>query len=235
MKMEFLYTFLATLGYDHPLHPAFAHMPTGLVVGAFIFLITALALKHHQILTTSYHCIILALIFLLPTAFFGYTDWHHFYGGAWSFPIKMKITLTGALLIFLVVAVVMEKKIGGIMSKSAIYFLCVAAVVGLGYFGGQLVFPDTSPALPNDTQAGEKLYAAHCASCHPNGGNIINNTIPVLGSPQLKDPNTFTKFCRNPLRPDGSKGIMLAFSKDKLSDKELMQLYKYIIRDLAGK
>jgi len=156
MKMEYLYTFLQSLGYDHPVHPAFAHMPTGLVVGAFIFLIAALFFKRLQILTTSYHCIILALIFLFPTAFFGYTDWHHFYRGEWSFPIKVKITLTSTLLIFLATAIIMEvKKIGGLMSRSVIYFLCVVAVVGLGYFGGDLVFPDTSPALSNELQAGE--------------------------------------------------------------------------------
>ena len=232
--MEFLYKFFQGLGYDHPLHPAFAHMPTGLVVGAFIFLIAALVLKRNQLLTTSYHCIILALIFLFPTAFFGYTDWHHFYGGVWSFPIKMKISLTCALLIFLVTAAVMEmKKKGGLMSKSALYLLCVVSVVGLGYFGGELVFSDTSPALPNDVQAGEKLYTSNCAVCHPNGANIINSAIPVLGSPQLKDVNTFIKFNRNPLRPDGSRGNMLAFSTEKLSDEELIQIYKYITKGLT--
>jgi cytochrome c553 len=236
MKTEFLYMFFHRLGYDHPLHAAFTHMPTGLVVGAFIFLITALALKRYQILTTSYHCIILALIFLFPTAFFGYTDWQHFYKGVWLFPIKMKMTLAGALLIFLVAAIVMEKKkIGGLMGKSAIYFFCVAAVVGLGYFGAQLVFPDTSPALSSDVQAGENLYATQCARCHPNGSNIINSAIPVMGSTQLKNPNTFTRFIRNPLRPDGSKGIMPAFPKEKLSDDELRQIYQYITRGLARK
>ena len=148
----------------------------------------------------------------------------------------MKIVLTGTLLLFLTTAVIMEiKKIGGLMSKFFMYFLCLVSVIGIGYFGGSLVFPEHSLALPDQLQDGEKLYAAHCAGCHPRGGNVINASLPVVGSLQLKDLNTFTKYNRNPLRPDGSKGAMPAFPKEKISDREMKLIYQYSTKGLAGK
>jgi uncharacterized membrane protein len=108
--MEFLYQFLQHHGFSHPLHPPSTHMTTGLIVGAFIFLLVALIFKRRNYLTTAHQCIVLALIFLFPSAFLGFTDWLHFYDGMWSFPIKMKIAMTCALLIFLTAAVIMETK-----------------------------------------------------------------------------------------------------------------------------
>jgi uncharacterized membrane protein len=217
-----------------PLHPPAAHIPIGLVVGAFIFLLVALIFKRRNFLTIAHQCNVLALIFLFPATFLGFTDWLHFYAGAWSFPIKMKIAMTGTLLIFLTAAVIMEiKKIGGLMSKFFVYFLCLVSVIGIGYFGGSLVFPEYSLALPDQLRDGEKLYAAHCAGCHPRGGNVINPALPVVGSPQLKDLNTFTKYNRNPLRPDGSKGVMPAYPK--ISDQEMKMIYQYATKGLAGK
>ncbi|HVO65531.1 MAG TPA: c-type cytochrome [Syntrophales bacterium] len=234
--MEFLYQFLLKHYYDLPLHPPTTHMPTGLVVGAFFFLLVALIFKRRNFLTTAHHCIVLALIFLFPAAFLGFTDWQHFYAGVWSFNIKMKIALTGVLLIFLAAAVIVEiKKIGGPMIKFIIYLLCLIAVIGVGHFGGQMVFPQNSAASSGDIGQGEKLYAAHCGGCHPNGGNVINAQLPVVSSPQLKNFNTFIKFNRNPLRPDGSKGVMPAFPKEKISDQDLEQIYKYITKGLGKK
>jgi uncharacterized membrane protein len=234
--MEFIYRFLEQLGYAHPLHPAVTHLPTGLVAGAFIFLLVAIISGRHNLLTTAHHCMILALIFLFPTALFGFTDWLHFYAGAWTLAIQTKIVLTGALLIFLAGAVIMEiKKIGGIMGKFFVYFLCLISVVGTGYFGGSLVFPGKSHASADPLRDGEKLYATHCAGCHPKGGNVINPALPIVGSPQLNDLNAFTKFNRNPLKPDGSKGTMPAFPKEKISDQEMDLIYQYVTKSLVGK
>jgi uncharacterized membrane protein len=234
--MEFLYQFLQKHEYGLPLHPPLTHMPTGLVVGALVFLIVALIFKRREFLNTAHHCIVLALIFLFPAAFMGFTDWWHFYAGVWTFSIKMKIVLTAALFIFLIAAVVIEmKKIGGTMSKFIIYFFCLAAVVGVGHFGGQMVFSQISAPSPGEIRDGEKLYTAHCASCHPNGGNVINPAVPAVGSLQLKNLNTFIKYNRNPLKPDGSKGVMPAFPKEKISDKEMKQIYEYITKGLKGK
>ncbi len=234
--MEFLYQFLQKHEYGLPLHPPLTHMPTGLVVGALIFLLVALIFKRREFLSTAYHCIVLALIFLFPAVFVGFTDWWHFYAGVWTFPIKMKIVLTGALFIFLTAAVVIEmKNIGGSMSKFIIYFFCLVAVVGVGHFGGQMVFPQNSAASSSKLQDGEKLYTAHCGGCHPNGGNVINSALPVVGAPQLKNLNIFIKYNRNPLKPDGSKGVMPAFPKEKISDKDMEQIYEYITKGLKEK
>ena len=225
------------MDYDLPLHPPLTHMPTGLVVGAFIFLLVALILKRGAFLKPAHYCIVLALIFFFPAVFLGFTDWWHFYAGVWTFPIKMKIVLSGALLIFLSAAVIVEiKNIGGAMSKFIIYFFCLIAVVGVGHFGGQMVFrQNSSAASSGDLRDGEKLYTANCGGCHPNGGNVINSALPVVGAPELKNLNTFIQFNRNPLRPDGSKGVMPAFPKEKISDQEMKQIYEYITKGLKQK
>jgi len=234
--MESIYQFLQQHGFGHPLHPPFTHMPTGLVVGAFTFLLVALIFNRRNLLNTAHQCIVLALIFLFPATFLGITDWLHFYAGAWSFPIKMKIILTSALLIFLAVTVILElKKIGGLMSKFIAYFLCVVCVIGIGYFGGSLVFPDNSLASSDQVRDGEKLYATNCAGCHPKGGNVIDPSLPIVGSPQLKNLNTFIKYNRHPLKPDGSKGVMPAYPVEKISDQELKLIYQYATKGLAVK
>ena len=234
--MEFLYQFLQKYEYGLPLHPPLTHMPTGLIVGAFTFLLLALILRRGTFLKPAYYCIALALIFFFPAVFLGFTDWWHFYAGVWTFPIKMKIVLSGVLLIFLSTAVIIEiKNIGGSMSRFIIYFCCLVTVVGVGHFGGQMVFGQNSTTLATDLRNGEKLYTANCGGCHPNGGNVINSALPVVGSPQLKSQNTFIQFNRNPLMPDGSKGVMPAFPKEKISDQEMKQVYQYITKGLKQK
>lgn len=44
-----IYEFLSGFGYNHPLHPAFTHLPVGLTIGSFIFIAVASTL-----LTTGY-------------------------------------------------------------------------------------------------------------------------------------------------------------------------------------
>jgi uncharacterized membrane protein len=235
--MEFLYRISQDVGFNHPLHPALTHMPIGLVISAFIFLIVAITLKRNSSLTkTAYYCIVLALIFLFPTAFLGYTDWLHFYAGVWLFPFKIKIVLTIMLLIFLIIVLIMEmKNMGGLISKAVIYLLCVICVIGLGYYGGELVFADKIAGMQEEVKDGEALYATNCSSCHPNGGNIIMSSLPVINSSKLKNLDEFTNYCRSPRKPDGSLGAMPAFSKEKLSDQQLTKLYQYIINSLAIK
>lgn len=121
------------------------------------------------------------------------------------------------------------------MSNFTIYLFFLVTVVGVGHFGGQMVLAQNSAALSADLRNGEKLFTANCGGCHPNGGNVINSALPVVGSPQLKSQNTFIQFSRNPLRPDGSKGVMPAFQKEKISDQEMKQVYEYITKGLKQK
>ncbi|MDQ5985303.1 MAG: Cytochrome c6 [Syntrophus sp. SKADARSKE-3] len=235
--MEFLYQALEKLVFGHPIHPPSAHMPTGLLVAAFIFLLISLVPKYIDYQTTARRCLMMAAIFFLPTVFLGITDWMHYYAGIRSYYITMKIILSVVLALFLLVTVILEIKGGPLIAKIGMYFLCVAAVVGIGYFGGALVFPDKSAiasAADADVKKGAELYAVNCASCHPDGGNVINPKYPVKGSILMKDSGSFTQFNRNPVKTDGSESMMPAFSKEKLSDQEMKQIYQYINTVLAG-
>jgi mono/diheme cytochrome c family protein len=232
--LDSIYAFLARLGYAHPIHPTEVHMPIGLVVGAFIFAWIALLFQRPRLAQTAYHCIVLAFIWLFPTVLFGVMDWQHYYAGAMPFPIKMKLILAPVLLVLLAGAVLLGRG-GGAESKAVLtsYGLCFLVVVILGYFGGQLVYGVQGPSLPDELKAGARLFAAHCSSCHPQGGNIINPDLPLKDSPQLADPNVFVAFIRNPKMPDGSAGSMPAFPPAQISDREAESLYEYVVQTMG--
>ena len=170
-----LYEFLAGLGYHHPLHPALTHLPVGLVIGSFIFMVLAVVLKHPQYAQTAKHCAVLALLATIPTVIFGYLDWQHFYGGAFLFPIKMKFILATLLIVLLCVAAIksMRKENGG-RSRLMIHLAALLVVAGLGYFGGELVYGKkaATQALGQDAigseavLAGAKLFEQNCSFCH---------------------------------------------------------------------
>lgn len=226
--MEAAYNFLEGTGFNHPLHPPFAHMPIGLAIGAFCFIIAAIILRRPDMRKTALHCAVLALIFAVPTVFLGVTDWQHYYASTWSQPIKIKIGMTAFLFALLIAGIILgARKKTGISDLFLIYLFCTLTVSALGFYGAQLVYAEKGPADAG-VQQGEKLYAANCSGCHPNGGNTINPELPVLNSPQLKDANAFINFNRNPVKPDGSRGTMPAFPKDRLSDDDLKQIYQYV-------
>ena len=112
------------------------------------------------------------------------------------------------------------------MKKSTIWFLFILAIAGWVVFGGTMIFPG-STALSAQASNGANLYAVHCGACHAQGGNIINPALPVTGSAKMKSLAIFSAFNRNPLKADGSKGIMPAYPKDKISDQEMKLLYDY--------
>jgi uncharacterized membrane protein len=232
--LDSIYEFLARLGYAHPIHPTEVHMPIGLVVGAFIFAWIALLFQRPKLAQTAYHCIVLAFIWLFPTVLFGVMDWQHYYAGAMPFPIKIKLILAPVLLVLLAGAVLLGRGRGA-ESKAVLtsYGLCFLVVVVLGYFGGQLVYGIQGPSLPDELKAGARLFSAHCSSCHPQGGNVINPDLPLKGSPQLVDPNVFVAFIRNPKMPDGSAGSMPAFPSAQISDREAEALYEYIVQTMG--
>jgi mono/diheme cytochrome c family protein len=233
--MEAIYKFLEGMGIYHPLHPPFTHIPVGLVIGALIFILASVILRRPDMKKTAWHCFVLALIFAVPTTFLGVTDWQHFYASTWSNPIQIKVALTVVLFVLLLAgAILAPSKKTSYPLIILIYLLSSMTVAALGFYGAQLVYAAKGPAGA-DFQQGEKLYAANCGACHPNGGNAISPDLPVLNSPQMKDPNTFIKFNRSPVKADGSRGIMPAFTKDKLSDDDLRQIYQYVKGVLAKK
>ncbi len=222
--IDSFYDLLEKIGYTHPVHPAFTHIPMGLIIGAFIFALVALVFRRNILPPVAYRRIILlALIFAFPTALFGYTDWQHFYDGDWLFPIKVKLLLTGVLIVLLFIGVFFgRKKEVETKSSLVIYTLCLIVIAVLGYFGGQLVFEGEGRAekVPIRFLVGEKLFAANCNDCHPRGGDILN-------SPQLFDFKKFLTLLRDP--PTG----MTPFPPEQISDQKAMRLYLYLVQ-LSG-
>jgi mono/diheme cytochrome c family protein len=87
--------------------------------------------------------------------------------------------------------------------------------------------PGSSPTAVLGS-AGAKLFAEHCAGCHPDGGNVVDPDLPLTGSRILANFRTFQKFLRHPQMPDGSKGEMPAFSRSTVSDRQARMLYHFI-------
>jgi uncharacterized membrane protein len=222
--IDLFYELLEKIGYTHPVHPAFTHIPMGLIIGAFIFSLVALVFRRNILPPVAYRRIILlAFIFTFPTALFGYTDWQHFYDGDWIFPIKIKLALTALLMILLFIGLIFDKKkqpeTKGLLT---IYTLCFLVIAAIGYFGGQLVFENEGrpEKVPIRFLVGEKIFAANCNDCHPRAGNILN-------APQLVDFKKFLALLRNP--PSG----MTSFPPERISDQKAMRLYLYLIQ-LSG-
>jgi mono/diheme cytochrome c family protein len=108
------------------------------------------------------------------------------------------------------------------MKKSTI--LLMLTISGWAIFGEATIFPGSTAFAAPD---GANLYAVNCGACHARGGNIINPALPVTGSAKMKSLAVFTAYNRNPLKADGSKGVMPAFPKDKISDQEMKVIYEY--------
>jgi len=225
--IDSLYRFLSNVGYAHPLHPAFVHMPIGLAIGAFVFVWAALLFKKKALAQAARYCIILAFLSWFPAVLFGFTDWRHFFHGAWLFPINVKLVLTGILLILQVIGLFLGSK-GRVGARSllVVYSLCFFMVVGLGYFGAQLVYPSKAQATPDRYKAGERIFLANCSACHPQGGNVIKPNKPIINAPAIKELKTFVVWIRKPVAP------MPVFGQSQISDQQADELYRYIVHVL---
>jgi len=175
---ELIYQTLTAIGYHHPIHPAIAHLPVGLVFAGFLFSIGGVFLRQDTMAQTAQHCMMLALITLVPTILLGYVDWQQFYAGGSLFPIKMKFILAFVLLLLLVASVYLSIKSPKGIKTFVAYLLSAIAVVCLGYYGGELVFGGKSappateasqpqePAVPADVAAGSLAFGQLCSGCH---------------------------------------------------------------------
>jgi len=188
-----LYQALANIGYTHPLHPAVTHIPVGLVIGGFIFALTGTILKRPSLAKSARHCFWLALLVLPVAVLFGLMDWQHFYAGAWLMPIIMKMVLAAVLLFLLIVTLIpFREKV-----PLVFYCLCLFIVIGMGFFGGELVYGTRSTKeAPNDARVeqGAAFFAQNCAICHysdrtdtrigPGLKDLFkNDKLPISGKP----------------------------------------------------
>jgi mono/diheme cytochrome c family protein len=135
-------------------------------------------------------------------------DWQHRFGGAYLFEIKMKLVLAGILL-FLLLAAVVYAALSGTFTKTllAIYALCLLTVIGLGYFGGELVYgTKTSAETESKGLAGEgaALFKQNCSGCH-----FTDRTETKVG-PGLKGLFAQDKFpiSGKPVSDDGFRRIL---------------------------
>jgi uncharacterized membrane protein len=139
---EAIFEFLASIGFKHPLHPGLTHIPMGMVMGAVTFRIVALIPKFRNLARTGYHCIILGILGLFPTAFTGYLDWQHRYDGAWDEPlIIVKMVLAVLMLVLLSVIAIKDDPDQPKLDKNTLlYLVAVLIAVGLGFSGGELLY-----------------------------------------------------------------------------------------------
>lgn len=190
--IEFIYQTLSKFGYTHPLHPTLTHLPIGMVMGAFFFVLVAFIFPRKNLTQTVRHCSVLALIAAVPTGLLGLMDWQYFYGGSLLFPIKMKLLLAGILIIFLILAIIFGS-FGKRLSKLviALHVLCLFSVIGLGYFGGELVYGTKAPApglVEGPAAEGAMVFKQNCSACH-----LTDSTATKIG-PGLKGVFKAAKF-----------------------------------------
>jgi uncharacterized membrane protein len=169
---DFIYEILQSIGYPHPIHPPLVHLPVGLVMAALIFSLAAIVLKRDSLAQTARHTALLALLALPVAAGAGFLDWQHFYGGAWLFPIQMKMILAAVLLVLLAIAAIgTSPKVSQTRNPVALYILCLIVVAGIGFFGGELVYGRKDLGQPAQTenllvQDGRQIFEQKCAMCH---------------------------------------------------------------------
>jgi len=209
--IESIYQILAKIGYAHPLHPPATHLPAGLIIGGFLFALIAWIFNRKSLAQTARHCFILALVMAVATILLGFMDWQHRFGGAYLFEIKMKLVLAGILLFLLLVAVVYAA-LSGTLTKTlvAIYALCLLTVIGLGYFGGELVY-GTKTATRAETKGlaaeGAALFKQNCSACHFTDssatkvgpglkGLFAQDKFPISGRPVSDD--SFRQILKTP-------------------------------------
>ncbi len=138
--VENLYSFLAKIGYSHPLHPMLTHIPMGMIIGMVVFSLIGLIWKENNFGQTAYYCAVFALVAIPPVISAGILDWLHFQEGEWNTYIIIKMVLAAVLTQLLIFAVILKKR-GAMPGKMfLIYFLCLACAGGLGYCGGTLVY-----------------------------------------------------------------------------------------------
>jgi uncharacterized membrane protein len=138
---EVIFGFLNSIGFTHPLHPAFTHIPMGMVIGAVVFRLASFLPRMKLLAKTGYHCVILGLLGIFPTIFTGYLDWQHRFGGTWEFLIVLKMVLAAVLTALLLLTAIKDDPENRRFDRvTGWYVLMVLVAVGLGFSGGELQY-----------------------------------------------------------------------------------------------
>ena len=106
------------------------------------------------------------------------------------------------------------------MKRVSSILVATVALVSLAGFA--------SAAKGKDSKKGEELFKQHCASCHADGGNIINaqKTLAkgTLKANGISDWKGIVKIMRNP----GSG--MTKFDAKAVPDKDAKMIAEYILK-----
>lgn len=138
--IDMMFSLLQQVGFNHPLHPASTHIPMGMVMGAFFFGIAALKWPEKFFARTAFHCTVLALLFVIPTAFAGLLDWQYTFEGAFGAIIISKMILAVLLVLTLIISVKMSLQKSPPKSMLIVYSIAILIVSALGFLGGQLLY-----------------------------------------------------------------------------------------------
>jgi uncharacterized membrane protein len=148
------YQLIGRLGYTHPLHPMVTHVTVGLTLGTLVFAIVSLLFRRARLKLTAWHCAVLAVVSVVPTALLGVMDWQEKLKGEWLAPIIIKMVLAGALFVCLLVGLLLgrerpdEQKDASVqpwrspraIAALVLYGVCACIVIALGFYGGSLVY-----------------------------------------------------------------------------------------------
>jgi len=138
---EVIFAFLSKIGFHHPIHPALTHIPMGMVMGAVTFRLVSFIPRMKFLARTGYHCVVLGFLGIFPTAFAGYLDWQHKFGGQWEFLIILKMVLAVFLTLLLATILYLDDTEAPKFNKiTFFYLLAVLLAIGLGFSGGQLQY-----------------------------------------------------------------------------------------------
>jgi uncharacterized membrane protein len=232
--LDVIYKSLEAIGYYHPIHPTEVHMPIGLIVGGLGFSLAALVFRRQALAQAARYCFILAFLFMVPTVIFGIMDWQHYYNGLWLHAIKIKLILSGILLALLSGSVLINRKgVGRPVLLVPLYVLSFLTVVGLGYYGGELILGGRATNIPPSFGQAGSIFEANCAMCHPGGRSVSNPQLSLRNTPQLANFEAFVNQLRTPRLPNGSPGTMPPIPEEALLDEQAWELYQYIIH-VAG-
>lgn len=138
---NFIYNIMQAIGYGHPIHPILVHLVIGPVVAAFLIGLASMIFRRPAWLITSRHLNVFAFLFWFITVPMGIIDWQHFYNGQVMTAIIWKLILAGVLFLVLLATILVNRRLPN-DSKIPVIFYGVSTllVVGLGYFGGSLVY-----------------------------------------------------------------------------------------------
>ena len=84
-----------------------------------------------------------------------------------------------------------------------------------------------APPVPQEHEAGAKVFAARCAQCHRNGGATV--PLALQSSTQAPVPDSVLQVIRNGIRPPtGALGRSMPAFGSQLADTEIVALAKFI-------